>query len=161
MTKIIYKKGDLVDATERYILHGCNAQGVMNSGVAKAIRERWPIVYTEYKEFIEQASLEFEKKDIVGMICTSYVKPRPELLDKVSWQIVINGITQERYGKDGQLYVSYDGIRSVMRECERRFRGKEIAMPKIGSGLGGGDWDVISEIIEEEAITFQPVVYIP
>ena len=34
-----------------------------------------------------------------------------------------------------------------------------IAMPLIGAGLGGGDWNVISEIIEEESLKFQPVVY--
>ncbi len=35
---ITYKQGDLMKASETYIAHGCNAQGVMGSGVAKAIR---------------------------------------------------------------------------------------------------------------------------
>lgn len=32
--KIIYKQGDLLSCPERVILHGCNAQGVMGSGIA-------------------------------------------------------------------------------------------------------------------------------
>lgn len=34
-----------------------------------------------------------------------------------------------------------------------------VAMSKIGSSLGGGDWKIISEIIEDESTHFQPVVY--
>ncbi len=35
-----------------------------------------------------------------------------------------------------------------------------IAMPQIGSGLGGGDWQVIAAIIESRLTRVQPVVYI-
>ncbi|HBG21357.1 MAG TPA: phosphatase, partial [Desulfobulbaceae bacterium] len=30
------------------------------------------------------------------------------------------------------------------------FAGKKIGYPKIGAGLGGGNWDRISAIIDEE-----------
>lgn len=33
---IQYKTGNLLDTPDSYIVHGCNAQGVMGSGVAKA-----------------------------------------------------------------------------------------------------------------------------
>ena len=38
--------------TERHglIIHGVNCQGVMGSGVALAIRNKWPVVYDEYKK---------------------------------------------------------------------------------------------------------------
>ena len=28
--------------------------------------------------------------------------------------------------------------------------GKRIGLPQIGAGLGGGDWNIISKIIDEE-----------
>ncbi len=34
-----------------------------------------------------------------------------------------------------------------------------VAMPKIGAGLGGGDWSQIAEIIELNSIHFTPIVY--
>jgi O-acetyl-ADP-ribose deacetylase (regulator of RNase III) len=37
--------------------------------------------------------------------------------------------------------------------------GDKVAMPKIGAGLAGGDWNVIEKIIEEECKGVQPVVY--
>ena len=45
---IHYVTGDLLGATQKVIIQGCNAQGVMGSGVAKVIRERWPEVFETY-----------------------------------------------------------------------------------------------------------------
>jgi O-acetyl-ADP-ribose deacetylase (regulator of RNase III) len=36
---------------------------------------------------------------------------------------------------------------------------RSVAFPLIGTGLGGGRWDVISAIIEANAKDFQPIVY--
>ena len=30
------------------------------------------------------------------------------------------------------------------------FKGKHIGLPKIGSHLAGGDWEIIKDIIKEE-----------
>ena len=48
---IKYKIGDLLTAPQKCIAHQVNCQGVMGSGVAKAIRNEYPKVYKEYKEF--------------------------------------------------------------------------------------------------------------
>jgi O-acetyl-ADP-ribose deacetylase (regulator of RNase III) len=34
-----------------------------------------------------------------------------------------------------------------------------IAMPLIGASLGGGDWNIISEIIEKACSHVKPIVY--
>ena len=46
--KIIYKKGNLLDAQTDVIAHQVNCQGVMGSGVAKQIKEKWPDVFKQY-----------------------------------------------------------------------------------------------------------------
>jgi O-acetyl-ADP-ribose deacetylase (regulator of RNase III) len=33
---------------------------------------------------------------------------------------------------------------------KEKFSGKKMAFPLIGAGLAGGDWNYISEIIEDE-----------
>ena len=43
-----YKTGDLLDAPVDYICHQVNCQGRMGSGIAKQIKERWPVVYEGY-----------------------------------------------------------------------------------------------------------------
>ena len=46
--KIVYKVGDITEAPEVVIVHGCNTQGAMGSGVAKAIRRKYPWAYEAY-----------------------------------------------------------------------------------------------------------------
>jgi O-acetyl-ADP-ribose deacetylase (regulator of RNase III) len=46
---IHYVKGNLLDSNCDYICHQVNCQGVMGSGIARQIRERYPVVYLYYK----------------------------------------------------------------------------------------------------------------
>jgi hypothetical protein len=36
----------------------------------------------------------------------------------------------------------------------------QIALPLLGAGLAQGKWSIISQIIEDEATDFQPIVYL-
>ena len=54
MNKIKVKLGDICSVNSGIIVHGCNAQGVMGSGVAKAIRLKYPQVFEDYKNFKNQ-----------------------------------------------------------------------------------------------------------
>lgn len=63
--------------------------------------------------------------------------------------IIVNGYTQIHWRGTGVL-VDYRAVRMVMRNVKAKFSGKRIGYPKIGAGLAGGDWDLISRIIDEE-----------
>ena len=51
MIKIV--KGNLLDATEDIIAHQVNCMGVMGSGLAKQIRNKYPEVYANYKDYLK------------------------------------------------------------------------------------------------------------
>ena len=55
---------------------------------------------------------------------------------------------RQNYGRGVQI--DYDAIRSVFRRIKEDFTGLKIGYPKIGAGLGGGNWDEIQSIIAEE-----------
>ena len=42
------RKGNLLEQTKGVIIHGCNCQGVMSSGIALQIRNKWPGVFETY-----------------------------------------------------------------------------------------------------------------
>ena len=44
--------GNLLDSDATVICHQVNCQGKMNSGVAKAIRNKYPRVYEEYVGYV-------------------------------------------------------------------------------------------------------------
>lgn len=51
---------------------------------------------------------------------------------------------------DGKRYLSYDALYKCMENlkdaCEY-YQVNEVAMPKIGCGLAGGNWEIVKEII--------------
>lgn len=149
MNKIKYAIGDLLAGPQTFILQGCNAQGKMNSGVAKAIRNKYPEVYDEYVARHKTKPLKLGEVVVVK--------------SKTDERIIFNAITQFRYGYDDARYVNYGAIEECMYYVNlvmaRNGPYREVAMPMIGAGLGGGDWSLIANIIERNAIYFQPVVY--
>ena len=141
---IHYVKGNLLDSNCDYICHQVNCQGVMGSGIAKQIRERYPTVYAAYQEKharYKRAGL--GPDDILGDIGVVYIPERDGY--------VINMYTQRNYGYDGKRYTSYDAFADVLNMLASVAPdGSTIGFPKnIGCGLGGGNWKVISALIEE------------
>lgn len=141
--KIQYERGDVFASPYKFILHGCNAQGVMGAGFAKRLREEHPFAYGQYREAYEKRGLNMGELIIV----------------RAGKRVIIHAITQKYYGREKRRYVSYDAVANAMAALEEALYGETIAMPMIGAGLAGGDWNVISAIIESELKTIQPVVF--
>lgn len=153
---IIYKIGSILEATEPYIIHGCNAQGRMGSGVAKVLMDRYPEVRERYLDLYEY--FQHGSEPFLGTIHKVQTQGR---------HTVFNAITQEHFGYDGKLYASYDAIRQCMTALDHTMADIEaskgetphVAMPLLGCGLAGGDWQLVSAIVEHCSEHFQPVVY--
>lgn len=141
MIKVV--KGNLLDAVENIIAHQVNCQKKMNSGVAKAIREKYPEVFEEYLKTKPQLGN-------VGFVIVAN--------DNYTKIIVANMYAQDMYGYDGKQYTDYDAFRkcckSIVNECRlTKCMGQKlsVAMPyKIASDRGGADWDKIMDILLEE-----------
>ena len=154
---IQYYKEDLFTTTAPIIVHGCNAKGVMGSGIAKLIKEKYPKAFEDYQKF---CSCRYQE-ELIGRIIPS-VQP--------NGTIIINAITQMNYGTDGRKYVSYDAVDQCLdrvasdlmfKDLLGRYKKERttIAMPKIGAGLGGGEWTVIEAIIAHRLRDHDVLVY--
>ena len=131
--------GDITTVTSGIIVHGCNAQGVMGSGVAKMVRAKYPFAYESYADHI--ALCQTSKFDPLGTV--DFAEINADL-------VIANAITQKHFGKDGQKYVSYRAIFNVFALVGQYAVDHDLHIhyPTIGAGLGGGDWAIISEIID-------------
>lgn len=145
-----YKTGNLLEVdADCIICHQVNCRGAMNSGIAKAIRQKWPKVYKEYMAkttdvmVIGQGSEEHSLLHMFGLIQPVYV---PE-----ENRMIINMFAQEGYGYDGRRYTSYDAFWSCLGEIKKYITpGAKIGFPyRIGCGLGGANWQVIETMIYE------------
>lgn len=137
---VTYVKGDLLNSNCDYICHQVNCQGVMGAGIAKQIRERWPEVYEQYMKFYSYCDVPENQLGEIDIV---------KLTD--SHRYVINMYSQCSYGYDNQRYTSYDAFAYALESIRQSTSYNDsIGFPKnIGCGLGGGNWKVISTLIEE------------
>lgn len=137
--EIIYKNGNLLDATTDVIAHQVNCQGVMGSGVAKYIREKWANVFEEYKKYCAD-------------IYSHQVFSSCLLVDINNEQHVANLFGQFRYGKDGKRYTNYEALYKSLERLVAQMvstNKKSVAFPyKMSSDRGGADWNVVLAMIE-------------
>lgn len=132
---------------ERGILvHGCNCHGVMGGGIAYFVAKKWPQVFAAYKELHDKFGL------TLGTI--QAVKLEDDLY-------VVNAMTQFDYGTD-RVHVDYDAVRKCFKEVRRlaEITGLPVKYPLIGCGLAGGDWNIVSKIIEEEMHGMEHQLYV-
>ena len=138
---IRYVKGDITNSNCDIICHQVNCQGAMNSGVAKAIREKWPEVYVNYKFWCDINAAE----DLLS-------REQMILVDYEPDRYVVNMFAQLNYGYDGKRYTSYDAFWNCLNELKQEMPedATSIAFPyKIGCVRGGANWKIIRAMIEE------------
>jgi O-acetyl-ADP-ribose deacetylase (regulator of RNase III) len=120
-----YIKKDITTVTDGMVLHGCNCSGGFGSGVAGAIKRKWPLV-----EKMFRANTSPELGDIEIMLTNGVY--------------VANGYTQERYGLAKIRYADPEAVNQVIRKaitfCHEN-KIENLYMPKIGCGLGGLNWE--------------------
>jgi O-acetyl-ADP-ribose deacetylase (regulator of RNase III) len=132
-------KGDLIELAKKgefdLIIHGCNCFCTMGAGIAKTIKKEFPEAY--------KADLETRKGDESKLGEISWAKTKNGEL------IIVNGYTQFNWKGSGRK-ADYEAIREVFKKVKEQFSGLRIGYPAIGAGLARGNWQIISEIIEEE-----------
>lgn len=141
------------------IAHCVNCQGVMGSGVAFHIKNKWPIVFNQYINFIND------------MKRTNHVKTTSDLLGRinivnVSHDIdVINIFGQDGYGVDkvwGDITALTIGLHSCLQYIsslnETQVKYYALFLPKIGSKRAGLDWNTeVLPVIERLAIIYSDI----
>lgn len=129
---------DITKVTSGVILHGCNAQGAMGSGVAKQLRAKYPDIYVDY--YVGLSGSNLRKENPLGQVYFSWVGPN---------LFVANAITQEFYGRDGRQYVEYLALEQAIDKTVEFASRKDLAVHVpylIGAGLGGGSEKTILDI---------------
>lgn len=134
-------KGDLIalaiNGEFDLIIHGCNCFCTMGAGIAKTIKQKFPEAY--------KADLKTEKGNESKLGTISFAESETSKGNL----IVVNGYTQFNWRGNGNK-ADYEAIRKVFRTVKEKFSGLRIGYPAIGAGLAGGDWNIISDIINQE-----------
>ncbi len=134
-------KGNLLDTEIQHIAHGVNCQNVMGSGVARALYEKWSEVKSQYHLFMSSSKYCFVTKYHLGAI------QKVQCTDK----IVYNLFTQDFYSNRKIRNANYAAIARCFKQLSEEGI-EEIAIPRIGCGLAGGDWNIVKQIIDDATL---------
>lgn len=128
-------KGDLIELFKSgqlpIIAHGANCQQIMGAGIAKQIADNFPEV------------VEVDQK-----------YPLPALYrlgdysaTRTQYGVILNFYTQLNPGPNFEYSALKSCLKKLTMEAISNGNYIELAVPKIGSGIGGGDWDIIKKIL--------------
>lgn len=142
---MILKTGNVLDTPIEIIAHQVNCQGVMGAGLAKQIKDKYPKVCAWYRTKCHKHSFGLKT------LGTGQIVPTDD------GHTFFNIFAQAGYGTTVRQ-TDYDAFKSAFVDAINTYRffanealsNLEIAIPyKIGCGLAGGDWKVISAILEQ------------
>lgn len=172
--------GCLIDAFDRgevnVMVQCVNCQGVMGGGLAKAIREKYPFVYTEYRKFYEEGKdshyglLGFIQNIDLAMYDyrhgtnwsknEDYKLPDKHIVNVFGQEFYGTGKRQVNYGALGQAFTAM--AYGLTQASEDAFQEDYdvIGFPYLfGCGLAGGDWDTVLEMIQFHFRKFNVRIY--
>ena len=130
------------------IIHGCNCFNTMGAGIAASVKRRFPAAY-KADCATEEGSHHKLGSYTSATVTTSTTNGTDDGRHPHELTIV-NAYTQYHWSPRKGGRADYKAIRSVFAKIKSDFSGKRIGYPLIGAGLAGGDWNIISRMIEEE-----------
>lgn len=145
---INYVQGDLFEAKEDMLAHGCNCRNGFGSGVAFHMAQKYPKAKASFHDKYDEDGWRLGDVQFVRLVGKDH-------------QFIANCATQYAYLPRGVRHADYDAIRTAMTKVKEFAQAKSlsVAIPKIGAGLAGGDWETIEKILSEVFNDYDVTVY--
>ncbi len=134
---IVYKTGDIFNEDAEAIVNTVNCVGVMGRGIALQFKKRFPENFKVYESACKKKSVIPGKMFIYKT--GSLIGPK----------YVINFPTKRHWRGASRI----EDIESGLQDLEKvikELKIKSIALPPLGSGLGGLDWNEVRSLIENK-----------
>lgn len=141
---IEFTRGNLLDSDAEALVNTVNTVGVMGKGVALMFKEAFPDNFTAYAEAAKADELEVGKM---------FVTRRDALLGP-KW--IINFPTKAHWRYPSRMQwvdAGLDDLKTVISEQGIR----SIALPPLGAGNGGLDWEAVRSLMIEKLATLNGV----
>jgi O-acetyl-ADP-ribose deacetylase (regulator of RNase III) len=133
-------KGDLLELADNgefdVIVHGCNCFNVMGGGIARQIKERYPIAYEADCKTIRGDKFKLGKFSVAN----------------VGKFDIVNAYTQYNLRTSSDTVFEYEKFEHILDTLKIHFsEDSRFGFPLIGCGLAGADRNKIVELLENFA----------
>lgn len=130
---ITFTNGDMFSINANCLVNTVNCVGIMGAGVALAFKQRFPIMFEDYKKACDLGE----------------IKPGKLHIWENSETIIINFPTKRHWRNKSRyedIKLGLDALRVFLNSRPNL----KVALPALGCGHGGLDWQIVSAMIEKE-----------
>ncbi len=129
-------RGNLLDADVEALVNTVNTVGIMGKGVALQFKKAFPENYEAYKRACQAGQVETGRMFLydVGVLH----RPR----------YIINFPTKRHWKGKSRIEDIESGLAALVKDV-KRLNIESIAIPPLGCGHGGLDWNEVSQLIEQ------------
>ncbi|MCJ8498604.1 macro domain-containing protein [Chryseobacterium salipaludis] len=145
---IHYKTGNLLDSEAEALVNTVNTVGVMGKGIALQFKNRFPNNFKLYAKACKNKELN------VGQLL---VTEEEDLLS--GKKIIINFPTKTTWRLPSEYQYIESGLTALVKVIEEK-NIKSIAIPPLGAGNGGLDWNRVKPILEKQLAAVDSDIYI-
>ena len=150
-TKIEFRSGNIFDADVEALVNTVNCVGVMGRGIALQFKKTFPDNFRAYAKACEFNEVRLGKMFVF----------ETNQLDK--FRYIINFPTKNHWRKNSRIEDIEAGLDNLTHVIRKR-QIHSIAIPSLGCGLGGLDWQDVRPQIESalkkcpnlRAVVFEP-----
>jgi len=129
------------------IVHQVNCQGVMGCGIAKRLRDLYPIIYTKYKQH------EFKLGDV------QFIQVNKIINKKLLY--ICNLAGQDRYGRNKRhtdYKAVYKGLKTINKWASKQ--KLPVYIPRnMGCINAGGNWNSVLKLITKAFSTCEYYIF--
>lgn len=143
---IEYKNGNLLESEAEALVNTVNCVGVMGKGIALQFKQAFPDNFKEYEKACKNHLVMPGKMFVVRT--RSMFNPR----------YIINFPTKRHWKGKSSIEDIKSGLIDFV-EKTREYGIKSVAIPPLGCGNGGLEWDQVRPLIEETALKVPDVLF--
>lgn len=131
---ITSQKGNLLQADVDAVVNTVNTVGVMGKGIALQFKKAYPQMFKEYERACKNGEVQLGRMNVWATGAMDGPK------------YVINFPTKGHWRAPSRLVDIESGLDDLV-DVVRKFRIESIAIPPLGCGNGGLDWDDVEPLI--------------
>lgn len=146
-----YIKGNILESSAQALVNTVNTVGIMGKGIALQFKKAFP---SNYKAYVEACKMNDIK---IGKL---FVYKDGNMLS--GQKIIINFPTKTDWRKPSEYEYIEKGLTHLI-EIINQYNIKSLAIPPLGAGNGGLEWEKVKKILDEKLrnVDFDVFIYEP
>jgi len=148
---ITFKFGNLLDSDMQTLVNTVNCVGVMGKGIALQFKNRYPAMYRDYEIRCRREEVKpgipyrYPALPRTGQLSLNTFSEVPE---GESGPVILNFPTKDHWRAKSKREYVVRGL-DLLRDNYERWEIQSIAVPALGCGNGGLDWNEVGPLMHD------------